>query len=154
MGYYLRVCTAKDNHTVGLLLTPTTIHIFLFPFTKGAVGCVNAIWLQHMSYCTDDIVTTMGVLCVLAMVTRKDFRMALTLDDIFWPISKDYTFIIQTEIETIKKELEDKLKIVEKEKEMIAMEKKMNAMKLKVAEVAITKLSPAELAAISKSIQD
>ena len=73
MGYYLRVCTPKDNHTVGLLLTPTTIHIFLFPFTKGAVGCVNAIWLQHMSYCTDDIVTTMGVLCVLAMVTRKDF---------------------------------------------------------------------------------
>ena len=50
--------------------------------------------------------------------------MALTLDDIFWPISKDYTFIIQTEIEMIKKELEDKLEIVKKEKEMIAMEKR------------------------------
>ena len=111
MGYYLRSCTARDGHTIGLLLTPTQIHIFLFPFSKGRgkgiVGCVNAIWLQQLSYSTDDIVTTMGVLCVLAVVTRKDFQIALSLDEIFWPISKDYTFMIETEIEMMKKELED-----------------------------------------------
>ena len=50
--------------------------------------------------------------------------------------------------------IKQKLETVEKEMEMIAIEKKKMAMKLKVAEVAIKKLTPVEIATISKSMQD
>ena len=70
----------SDSFTIGLLLTPKKIRVFLFQFVKeGYIGCVNAIWLKHMSYSMDDIDTIMRVLYVLATITRKEFWMAIRL---------------------------------------------------------------------------
>ena len=86
----------------------------------------------------DNIHTIMGVLCVLATITRKEFRMAIRLEETFWPISKDFCFIIQTDVEMMKREkekLEEKLEIVEKK-----------------LSVVIKKLTSAEIASISQSL--
>ena len=58
------VLLSESLHSQGqsynrVVANPTKIHVFLFPFAKGIVGCANAIWLQHMNYSTDD---TMGAL--------------------------------------------------------------------------------------------
>lgn len=152
MGYYLQACTKKDGHTVGLLLTETQIHVFLFPFTKASVGCVNAIWLQAMEYSENDILGIMNMLCLLAVITWKDVHFNIKLEDRFWPIRKDHTIVIQNEIEVMKINLEAKLKELEKEREMIAEEKRVMvnekeeiAAKYKAFEIVMKKLTPDDI---------
>lgn len=153
MGYYLRACTNEDGHTVAVLLTETKVHLLLFPFTKCGVSCVNAIWLSSVDFSLNNILGTINMLFLLAVITHKDYYCNIKLEERFCPITKDHTFMIRSEIEMMKDDLEQKLKEVEKEKEVIAMEKRVMAAekeeiagKCKAFEVAMKKLTPEDIA--------
>jgi len=117
LGYYLRSCTRQDEHTVGLLLTETKVHVVFFPFVsgKGNVSCVNSIWLHSIEYSSNNTWNTIGMLSLLVVVTSRDFHFNIKLEDRLYPISKDYNFLIKNEIEMMRDELK-KLKEVEEEK--------------------------------------
>ena len=117
LGYYLRSCTRQDEHTVGLLLTETKVHVVFFPFVsgKGNVSCVNSIWLHSIEYSSNNTWNTIGMLSLLVVVTSRDFHFNIKLEDRLYPIGKDYNFLIKSEIEMMRDELK-KLKEVEEEK--------------------------------------
>ena len=118
MGYYLRACKKEDRHTVAVLLTETKLHLLLFPFTKRDTSCVNAIWLNSIDFSDKNTLRMITVLFVLAV------SGGINLEERFLPVTKDHTFIIQTEIELMKDELMHKLKEVEKERKVLAKEKR------------------------------
>ena len=159
MGYYLRACKKEDGHTVAVLLTETKLHLLLFPFTKRDTSCVNAIWLNSIDFSDKNTLRMITVLFVLAVITHKDyFSGGINLEERFLPVTKDHTFIIQTEIELMKDELMHKLKEVEKEREVLAKEKRKIAaekneiLKCKAFEVAVKKLSADDIDAITSSL--
>ena len=176
LGYYLRSCTKEDEHTVGLLLTETMVHLVLFPFVfhKGET-CANAIWLSSIQYTNDDTWSTITMLSLLAVITRRDFYAKIKLEEKFYPVSKDHHFMIRSETEVIKDDLKKKLAEVDEEKqkvdaekiavdaekraveaekeEMVALKKRMES-KCRSFEIAIKKLSAEEITSITKEFQD
>ena len=161
MGYYLRACKKEaDEHSVAILLTKSKVHLLLFPFTTGYVSCVNAVWLQSIEFSENNTLRVIAMLFLLTVITCGDFCSGnIKLEQRFVPVSKDHTFIIETEIEMMKNQLEHRLKEVEEEKKMLAREKmvvaaeKNEMMKLKAFQIAIEKLSEADIAAITGSFE-
>ena len=129
LGYYLRSCTDKDEHMVGLLITESKVHLLLFPFIfNDDVACVNAIWLSSIEYSDNDTWNTITMLSLLAMVTRKDFY-----DTRLCPVTKDHQFKIKNEIETIRDELKKELTDLKEERSQLEAEKR--ALKAKEQDV-------------------
>ena len=114
----------EDEHSVAILLTESKVHLLLFPFTTGYVSCVNAVWLQSIEFSESNTLKVIAMLFLLTVITCGDFCSGnIKLDHKFVPVSKDNTFVIETEIEMMKNQLERRLKEVEEEKEMLAREK-------------------------------
>ena len=99
--------------------------MLLFPFSKGGVGCVNAIWLHSIEYSENNIFKTIDMLSLLIVVTRQDFYCKVKLEDRLCPVNKDNHFMIRSEIEVIKDDLEKKLTEVEEERVKVEMEKRV-----------------------------
>ena len=165
LGYYLRSCTKEDEHTVGLLLTETKVHLVLFPFVfaKSSVTCVNAIWLNSIEYSDKNTWNTISMLTMLAVVTRRDFYHKSNLENRLCPIGKDHHFMIKSEMDIIKDELQKKLTEVEEERAKVEAERRaMKAEKEEMAalmskcksfKIAVNKLSTEEIDSINTSFK-
>ena len=133
------------------------MHLLLLPFTNRQVSCVNAVWLQSVEI-TQNTSRIITILFLLTIVIHKNFCSAVVkLQPSFLPVSKDYTFMIQTDIEVMKNKLEERLREVKEmmlaqEKMVVAAEKK-ELLKCKAFEIAIQKLSEADIAAITGSFE-
>ena len=111
LGYYLRSCSRQDGHTLGLLLTETTVHMVFFPFvsSKSNVSCVNSIWLHSIEYSSNNTWNTLDMLSLLIVVTSRDFNFKIKLEDRLYPIGKDHHFLIKSEIKMMRNELKKRL---------------------------------------------